>query len=101
MNILKPLASALIAASVFAGALGAAGQARASGLTDTEIGILAGTGGFLLGTIVNESTHHRRHVIYVDSWDAHVSRCYARYRTYDEGSDTYIGRDGYEHRCRL
>lgn len=31
----------------------------------------------------------------------HVSACYARYRSYDERTDTYMGYDGYRHRCNL
>ncbi|MFZ1772760.1 MAG: BA14K family protein [Rhizobiaceae bacterium] len=30
-----------------------------------------------------------------------MNRCYARYATYDETTDTFIGYDGLEHRCRL
>ena len=40
--------------------------------------------------------HHRR-----SSWERHVDRCYDRYRTYDERSDTYVGFDGQYHYCRL
>ena len=38
---------------------------------------------------------------YGSSWGRHVDRCYARYRTYDHRSDTYIGFDGFPHCCRL
>jgi BA14K-like protein len=31
---------------------------------------------------------------------AHVRYCYNRYRTYDARSNTFIGYDGYRHRCR-
>jgi hypothetical protein len=34
------------------------------------------------------------------SWQAHVDWCYDRYRSYDERTDTFIGRDGYAYRCR-
>jgi len=34
-------------------------------------------------------------------WERHVARCEARYRTYDRHSDTFIGNDGYEYKCRL
>ncbi|MER8440615.1 BA14K family protein [Mesorhizobium sp. M1312] len=33
------------------------------------------------------------------SW--HVRRCLNRYQSYDPYSDTYVGYDGYRHRCRL
>ena len=45
--------------------------------------------------------HRVRHNSRLSRWERHVRRCYARYRTYDERSDTFIGYDGYEHRCRL
>ena len=31
----------------------------------------------------------------------HVDACYARYRSYDERTDTFLGNDGYRHRCNL
>jgi hypothetical protein len=33
-------------------------------------------------------------------WRAHVDWCYDNYRSYDERTDTYVGRDGYAFRCR-
>ena len=33
-------------------------------------------------------------------YDAHVQWCLNRYRSYDPRSDTYMGYDGYRHRCR-
>ncbi len=33
-------------------------------------------------------------------YERHVKRCYASYRTYDKRSDTFIGYDGNEHKCR-
>lgn len=32
---------------------------------------------------------------------SHVQACYARYRSYDERTDTYLGYDGYRHACNL
>jgi len=32
---------------------------------------------------------------------SHVAACDARYRSYDPGSDTYMGYDGHRHYCRL
>jgi BA14K-like protein len=102
MSITKKLSVSLLAAVVLATAFGSVNQASASGLSREEAAILAGAGGFVLGAIVgSQHRHNHRRVIYVDSWDAHVARCYARYRTYDEASDTYIGNGGYERRCRL
>jgi hypothetical protein len=34
------------------------------------------------------------------NWQAHVDWCYDNYRSYDERTDTYVGRDGYAYRCR-
>jgi len=31
----------------------------------------------------------------------HVDACYARYRSYDERTDSFLGNDGYRHRCNL
>jgi len=33
-------------------------------------------------------------------YNAHVQWCLNRYRSYDPASDTYLGYDGYRHRCR-
>jgi hypothetical protein len=33
-------------------------------------------------------------------WRAHADWCYDNYRSYDERTDTYVGRDGYAYRCR-
>jgi len=35
------------------------------------------------------------------SWSSHVARCEARYRSYDERSDSFLGYDGDRHRCNL
>ena len=32
---------------------------------------------------------------------SHVAACDSRYRSYDLGSDTFMGHDGMRHRCRL
>jgi hypothetical protein len=33
-------------------------------------------------------------------WRAHADWCYDNYRSYDERTDTFIGRDGNAYRCR-
>jgi type IV pilus biogenesis protein CpaD/CtpE len=103
MTITKKLSVSLLAAVVLVTGLGAANQASAAGLSREEAAILAGAGGFVIGTLVGAASERRSapRRVYVDSWDAHVARCYARYRTYDEASDTYISNSGYERRCRL
>ena len=34
------------------------------------------------------------------AWRAHVDYCLDRYRSYSPETDTFIGADGYEYRCR-
>jgi hypothetical protein len=34
------------------------------------------------------------------NWRAHTEWCYDNYRSYDERTDTFIGRDGDAYRCR-
>jgi BA14K-like protein len=99
MSVTKNISLALLAGSLAFGTMGASTQANAKSLTPVEAAILAGAGGFVLGAIAG--SHHHGHVVYVNSWDAHVRRCYAHYSTYDEYSDTYISHAGYEKRCRL
>jgi hypothetical protein len=104
MSITKTISLTLIAGALAFGTMGASSQAIAGGLSKKEALILAGAGGFVLGAIIGSQHHHGRHygrVIYVNSWQAHVNRCYARYNTYSAHTDTFIGYDGYEHRCRL
>ena len=102
MNTSQKFATAILAAAVLVTGLGSVNPASAGGLSREEAAILAGAGGFVLGALVAGSHRNHRRVIYVeDSWDSHVSRCFARYRTYDPSTDTFIGNDGYEHRCRM
>lgn len=96
----RTFVSGLIAATVAVGSLaGSIQPSAAHKLTPAEAAGIAGIGGFILGTIVAQQPHHSVHK--VDSWDMHVDRCYDRYQSYDAGSDTYVGYDGYRHYCRL
>jgi len=65
-------------------------------------GIVGGVLGFMAGAAVAGSAPH---VYYHDSdfaWRHHVRSCFRAYgEDYDPDSDTVIGYDGYEHRCRL
>ncbi|WP_027146870.1 BA14K family protein [Mesorhizobium sp. WSM3626] len=94
--------SGLIATTVAATALVGTVQPSAahSHHHDLGIGIAAGVGGFVLGSLLAQQ---QPRTVYVDedggSW--HVRRCFARYASYDPDSDTYIGHDGYSHYCRL
>jgi hypothetical protein len=67
---------------------------------DLGIGIAAGVGGFVLGSLLAQQ---QPRTVYVeeDGYDSiHVRRCYARYASYDERSDTYMSYDGPRY-CRL
>ncbi len=102
MSLTSKISLSLIAAALAFGTLGASSQSNAGGLSKKEAAILAGAGGFVLGAIIGSQHHHgHRRVIYVNSWESHVARCYTHYNTYNEYSDTYISYSGYEKRCRL
>ena len=62
-------------------------------------GVAAG----IVGSAIIHGAHRRHHRrdYHETSWERHVRRCYARYRSYDETTDTYINNHGYERRCRL
>ena len=64
---------------------------------------LGGLAAGIVGTaiIANEVRRNREERYDRSSrWERHVARCYRAYRSYDEESDTYIGYDGIERRCR-
>lgn len=98
-TLARKFAAGLTGLAIAVGALGAAPRASAAGLTPTEAAVIAGFGGLVVGSMIAEH-NHRRHIA-TDSWELHVMRCDARYRTYDPESDTYVGYDGDLHRCRL
>lgn len=100
-TLTRKIAAGLMGLAIAAGALGSAPRASAAGLTPTEAAVIAGFGGFVVGSMIAERHHrHHRHVA-VDRWELHVMRCEARYSTYDPVSDTFVGFDGDLHRCRL
>lgn len=100
----RTLVSGLIASTVAATALVGTVQPSAahSHNRDLGIGIAAGVGGFVLGSLLAQQ---QPRTVYVDeggydgSW--HVRRCMARYGSYDPDTNTYIGYDGYQHYCHL
>jgi len=68
--------------------------------------IASGLFGFTFGAIVGSALANQNNNRYGDrvvggSYSSHVEACYARYRSYDERTDTYLGYDGYRHRCNL
>ena len=103
MSLKTKFVSGLLSLTVVAGAMaGTVEQSAAKKLSDGEIAAIAGVGGFVLGLGI--ASANRGPDYYGDhrsAWERHVDRCYARYRTYDHRSDSYIGFDGFIHRCRL
>lgn len=103
MSLRTKVVSSLLSLSVVAGAMaGTVGQSEAKKLGKGEVAAIAGVGGLILGLgIANASRGPYYDGYHRSSWELHVDRCYARYRTYDHRTDTYIGFDGYPHRCKL
>lgn len=58
--------------------------------------IAAGIFGFAIGAAIGSNANRSS-----SSWDAHVARCEARYRSYNPRTDMFLGYDGQYHRCRL
>ncbi|MGX8007718.1 BA14K family protein [Mesorhizobium sp. ORM8.1] len=99
----RTIVSGLIASTIAAGSL--VGTVQPSAAHDHHhrrelgIGIAAGVGGFVLGSLLAQQ--QPRTVYVEDDYEAiHIRRCYARYASYDEGSDTYMTYDG-PRTCRL
>lgn len=98
----RTIVSGLIATTVAAGSLVGTVQPSAAHNHNREIGIgiAAGVGGFVLGGLLAQQQPRPAYV--EDDYNStHVRRCYARYASYDAGSNTYIGYDGYPRYCRL
>jgi hypothetical protein len=84
---------------------------RHNELDSIAAGVFGLTFGAILGSALSQPQPRvRDRVIYLDdeptygyddSYEAHVAACYSRYRSYDEETDTFLGFDGYRHRCRL
>ena len=69
-------------------------------------GLLGGFLGFAVGAAAADSGAHVRVYRGYDggsyAWRRHVRLCYDQYGdAYDPRSDTFVGYDGYDHRCRL
>ena len=99
----RTLVSTLIATTVAATALVGTVQPSAAHShhhhNGIGIGVAAGIGGFVLGSLLAQQ--QPRTVYVEEDYDTiHIRRCYARYATYDEGSDTYMSYDG-PRTCRL
>lgn len=59
--------------------------------------IAAGIFGFAIGAAIAGSAARSGG----SSWDNHVARCEARYRSYNPRTDMFLGYDGQYHRCNL
>lgn len=73
-------------------------------------GIAAGLFGFTFGAIIggaiaNSNNNNRGDRVIrgpgAGNFNSHTEACYARYRSYDERTDTYLGYDGRRHLCNL
>ena len=59
-------------------------------------------GAIIAGAVANGNNNNSRSNAAVGRVDnGHVARCYARYKSYDERSDTFLGYDGIRHLCNL
>jgi len=72
-----------------------------SGLNRGEAAALGAVGGLLVGTMIANSNNRQQvqQVQPVGRSAAHVNFCLNRYRSYDIGSDTFLGFDGLRHYC--
>jgi len=63
----------------------------------------AGIFGFIAGAAIANSINNSNDNGWSGngSYSSHVARCEARYRSYDEETDSFLGYDGYRHRCNL
>lgn len=100
MSLNIKIASSLLALSLVAGSMAATtGHSQAGSLSKGEVAAIAGIGGLVLGLGIASAS--RGPYYHYDSWQAHVERCYAHYKTYDHRTDTYISLSGYPRRCKL
>lgn len=78
-------------------------RSRRSGLDNIASGLFGFGFGAILGSAIANSNNNNDRVVgrVYDGGSSHVQACYARYRSYDARSDTYMGYDGYRHRCNL
>ena len=102
-----------------AGALAAASIVATTGSADAAIkhpktAIVAGAlFGFALGSLAANSYYNSYYYPYYYTprpvyplypsytYNSHAAACAATYRSYNPATDTYIGYDGYPHRCVL
>lgn len=79
-------------------------NSRRSSIDPIATGILGFTFGAALGSIIaNSGNNHRGGdvLVYRQGAPSNVAACYARYKSYDERTNSYLGYDGIRHQCRL
>lgn len=76
-------------------------RSRRSGLDNIASGLFGFGFGAILGSVLANSNNDRVIGRVYSGGNAHVRACFARYRSYDARSDTFMGYDGYRHRCNL
>jgi hypothetical protein len=75
-------------------------NANIQAVDDDDVWIYGGAllGGILLGSALSDDYDDYDDDDY-DDIDDHVAYCLRRYRSYHVRSDTFMGYDGYRHRC--
>ncbi|MET3896436.1 hypothetical protein ABIB57_000360 [Devosia sp. UYZn731] len=80
-------------------------RSRRSGLDNIASGLFGFGFGAILGSALANSNNNNDRVIgrvyNGGNGNSHVQACFARYRSYDARSDTYVGYDGRRHQCNL
>lgn len=78
-----------------------------SGLDATASGLFGFTFGAILGSAIannNSNNNNNGQGTYTQSGNfsqSHVDACFARYKSYDERTDSFLGYDGNRHLCNL
>lgn len=75
-------------------------NSRRQDLDPIATGIFGAAFGAIIGGAIANGNRNGDRVV-GRSYDSHVDACYARYRSYDERSDSFMGYDGVRHRCNL
>lgn len=77
---------------------------RRSSIDSIASGLFGFTFGAALGAIIangNNNSGGDRVISRASVDDGHVAACYARYKSYDARTNTFLGYDGIRHECRL